>query len=223
MTKKAIIVIGLAALLAATSGVALASGSDGHVRGADGDPVKPIVSTVTGDQNSGQSSDTADADPGSASSDSGDQDNAAQSETQTAADASAVSEAYDTAESDNSGSSQSGNQGSGQAQTVRLPAYQFAIYNVVDRQTGEEQSPRLVFGKYFNACYLTLFNDGTLDICLNPSTGIAETGAFTVTDGIMHVEFNNDRSADYTVRYNDDGDYEFIIVPSGDNDIYFTR
>lgn len=207
MSRKALVVVGLAAVIAASTSVAFASNGGRHVRGVDGDPVSATVS-----------SDDADVSDSSESGVYSDPEIVASDYSGTVAYSADVSSDFETGASEPSAVEDSDNSvGSFNV----LPVSSFGILRVVDRDSGEEQSPRVVFGKSFNSCFLTLYNNSSLEICLNPSTGIAESGTYSIYGDIMYVFFGDDREAQYEVAFSDDGNIDYIIVPSGNYDIYF--
>ena len=210
MNNKALIIVGLAAVIAASTGVAFASNDAHHTRGADGDPSTAAQSIST---EAGKISDGADGSADvpvteaveSAAAPSSAPDASAASET-----VSQSAQAENVSETDNSGSSFN-----------VLPSASYSIKRVVDRKSGEEQTPQLVFGKYYSSCYLTLYNDCTAELCLSPSTGKSERGTYSIYGDTMYVDFGDDRMAQYTVVFGDNSSIVYIVVGSGEYDVYF--
>lgn len=207
MSKKAWIIVGLAAVIAATTGVAFASnGGTLHPRGTDGDPV--IASSQTAGNDSEYNAD------GQAIGESGDTSVPVSSEeTSEPDDAVEDADTTEAAPSDDDAENPVSSSGSLVAE--------YSIHRIIERETGEEQSPRVIFGKFFNSCYLRLYSDSTLELMLNPTTGVSQTGVFETDDDVMSVEFDNDSHASYQIIYADNGDIDFIIVQDGAYNIYF--
>ncbi len=211
MKSKALIVVGLAAVIAATTGVAFASNSNSHPRGADSDPVATVAQgEPTAENSSGENYSYTETQMIIDSADPSVTDNVTEN------DISATTAAESTvAERQTSETTSDGNSFN------VLPNATYKIQRVLDRSTGEEQLPQVVFGKYYSSCYLTLYNNCTAEICLNPSSGVSETGSYSIYNSIMYVDFGKDRLAEYNVVYNDENTVNYIIVPSGEYDVYF--
>lgn len=220
MSRKAVVIVALAAAIAATTGVAFASnnGNIAHVRGADGEPASSIVEQV--DDFSGEEvyySDDAQTSELVAQGDLSDP-AVAESETQSSeveADDQRVDSDTDTdTDTDSDGDEV-------KTSSVKLPVANYTIQRVVDINNGEEILPQVVFGKYFNDCYLTLYNDSTMELCLNPAAGESESGSYSIDGDYLSVDFGNDRATAYKLLYTDEGAIDTIIVTSGSNVIYF--
>lgn len=196
MSKKALIIVGLAAVIAASAGIVLSSGGNSHPRSTDGDPAA-----------STQSSSIAASDI--FSDDASGQDYEASNTVESIA---VVSGEISSVNSDYTGSIDN--------DKAHVPTATYSIRRVVEHNSGDDVSPQLVFGKYFGGCYLTLYSDSTAEICLNPSTGISEKGSYTIADSTISIDFGKDRAAEYNIVYSDNG-IENIIVGSGEYDVYF--
>lgn len=210
MNNKALIVVGLAAVIAASTGVAFASNGSSHPRGADGDPTTASQSVSTEAGFSYDGSHDPGADP--------------QSETDASAfQASEASEATVTSESTpQSVQSETVSDSANNASSFNvLPSASYTIKRVVDRNSGEEQAPQLVFGKYYSSCFLTLYNDCTAELCLSPSTGKSEKGTYSIYGDTMYVDHGDDRMSQYTVVFGDNNSIVYIVVSSGEYDVYF--
>ena len=207
MSKKALIIVGLAAVIAASTGVVFASNSNAHPRGADGDPITASQTSDVGDTDVSNDSDIQEA--------------GAQSE-ETLTDETVV---YETLAPEVNvqftQTEQTGEAGESGSSLQILPSASYSIKRVLDRSSGEEQSPQLVFGKYYGSCYLTLYNDCTAEICLSPSTGKSEKGSYSIYGNTMYVDFGDDRMAQYTVDFGENNTINYIIVTSGEYDVYF--
>ena len=196
MSKKALIIVGLAAVIAASAGIVLSSGGNSHPRSTDGDPAA-----------STQSSSIAASDI--FSDDASGQDYEASNTVESIA---VVSGEISSVNSDYTGSIDN--------DKAHVPTATYSIKRVVEHNSGDDVSPQLVFGKYFGGCYLTLYSDSTAEICLNPSTGTSEKGSYSISDSVMSIDFGKDRAAEYNIVYGDNG-IENIIVGSGEYDVYF--
>ena len=207
MTKKALIIVGLAAVLAASTGVVFATNSNTHQRGADGDP----EIAVTGSTSSAADPSGDDNYSVESTLNSSDIDDTSYIEETTAS--------ADITQSDVTEQNQTSDDGDSSFQVA--PSASYSIVRVIERESGEEQSPQLVFGKYFSSCYLTLYNDCTAEICLSPSTGKSEKGTYSIYGNTMYVDFGDDRMAEYSVVFGDNSSISYIIVGSGEYDVYF--
>lgn len=210
MNNKALVIVGLAAVIAASTGVAFASNGTSHPRGADGDPSTASQSVST---EAGVSADGA-------------YDSAADPQAETGESVLPASEAYDaTVTTDSTPQSVQSETVSGTDSNASsfnvLPSASYTIKRVVDRNSGEEQAPQLVFGKYYSSCYLTLYNDCTVELCLSPSTGKSEKGTYSIYGDTMYVDHGDDRMSQYTVVFGDNSSIEYIVVSSGEYDVYF--
>ena len=203
MSRKALVIVGLAVVVAASTGVAFASNSDtAHVRGADADPA---VSDIAYD--GAYTDDHTVSDPDTSVSYDTDE---------------SVEDIHDDSKTDIEDAdseditSDTANDDGDDANDVS-----FEIKRVIDTSTGEEASPRVVFGKYYHSCYLVLYSDRTLTLSLNPSADIDLTGSYTISGDTMSVDYGDDIGAEYRIIYADNGDIDYIIVNSGGYDIYF--
>lgn len=105
----------------------------------------------------------------------------------------------------------------------------FTIEKVVDHTTGEQVPPRVVFGLGFSRDdnYIKFSSDGTFEMYLSGFLSQTTKGIFVehedpVYDDYIYVEFEDGRSYEYEVEYDDNGNISYIIVPYGDYSIYFS-
>ena len=209
MNSKALIVVGLAAVLAATTGVALSSNSDRLPRSDDG---KTVATVAQKDHNDGDKNDVA----GNKIYDNAVVDESAASENPTV-----TADEQTSTESSENTSVMDAQTNPSDSSFVVLPKATYRIRRVVERDTGEEQRPQLIFGKYYSECFLTLYNDCSAELCINPSTGFTEKGSYSVYNNTMYIDFGNDRIAEYPVIFSDENKIIGIIVDSAGYDIYF--
>lgn len=203
MSKKALVIVGLAAVIAATSGIAFASNRDGLQKTKTFSDAETVSVSDDGDV----LSDDGGSSIGENSGDAADPDGTVDPE------GTAVSR-------DPSEDLDDDNSDSGQASRAEVIA-SYTVQRVILRDSGEEQSMGLVFGKYASLCYLKLYDDGTAELCVNPSAGTSRRGEFTVKDDRMYVDYGGVEPAEYPVLYADGGGIETIIVPYGEYDVYF--
>lgn len=196
MSKKALIIVGLAAVMAASAGIVLSSGGNSHPRSTDGDPAASAQSSSIA-----ASDDLSDGGPG--------QDHESSNIVES------IAVVYGEISSVNSDAT-----GSIDNDKAHVPTATYSIKRVVERNSGDEISPQLVFGKYYGGCYLNLYSDSTAEICLNPSTGISEKGSYTIAESTISIDFGKDRAAEYSIVYGENR-IENIIVVSGEYDVYF--
>jgi len=205
MTKKALIVVGLAAAVAAVSGAALTANNTAvHPRGADGDPTVVVSQYDNGDTSDDDGYYAADSVDETAASTEAASDDVSE-------DPSEIAEVIP-----DNGSDDQDVSGSDKKVTA-----EFEVIRVVDQNTGQEKSPSVLFGIYAGDCYLKMFSDCTAEICLNPSTAKSKTGTYSIYGDIMYVDFGDGKMTEYKVVFSDSNEIEKIIVPSGGYDIYF--
>ena len=210
MNNKALVVVGLAAVIAASTGVAFASNGSTHTRGADGDP-SPAAQSVSTEADI--SSDSSYEPAGDAVTETGENVTAASEPTD-------ATSSYEPSSQSVQSQTLSGDD-SNSSSFVVLPSASYSIKRVVDRSSGEEQAPQLVFGKYYSDCYLTLYNDCTVELCLNPSAGKIEKGTYSIYGDTMYVDHGDDRMSQYKVVFGDNSSIVYIVVSSGEYDVYF--
>ena len=205
MSKKALIVVGLAAAVAAVSGAALTANNTAvHPRGADGDPTAVVSQYDNGDISDGDGYSAVDNIEETAAS------------TEAASDVvseepSEITEVILDNDSDDQDVSDSDKKVTAEFKVIRL----------VDRNTGQEKSPRVLFGIYAGDCYLKMYSDCTAEICISPSNGQSRTGTYSIYGDTMYVDFGDEKMTEYKVVFSDSNEIEYIIVPSGGYDIYF--
>ena len=204
MGKKLLIIVGLAAAVAAATGVALTVNNNAdHPRGADGDPTVVVAQTDADAKNSDLADTALDVDETAEATDTSASD-VTESDTDTAEITDDDSDISDTDDD----------------RTAAVTA-EYGVIRVVERDTGEEQSPRMLFGQYVNECYLKMFDDCTVEICVSPANGQVSKGTYSIYGDTMYVDYHDDRVLQYQVVYDDDNKIEHIIVPSGEFYIYF--
>ena len=192
MNKKVLAIVGLAAVIAVSTGAITLSGSGGHIRGADGDPVNTdTVSTDTG-------------------ADDVIQDDATPTE---------YNDVQDSSENDIS-TENTGNDIYGYADDI-VSVESYNIARIIDHTTGDECTAREVFGKLYYYCYLAFKSDNTFELCLNPVADEIRKGKYAVYGDVISVEYEDGVGSEYTVISDNNGGIDYIIVNYGDYDVYF--
>lgn len=101
---------------------------------------------------------------------------------------------------------------------------EFSISKIVDHTTGEEVSPRVVFGYGYKdgESYIKFDSTGTFELYFSGYFNTTTKGTFSEHDNIIYVEYEDGSAAEYDIRYNDSGIISYIKVNHGDYDIYFS-
>ena len=203
MTKKTLVIVGLAAIVAASTGVAFASGNVNKLfSGTDGFAVNPTAATETvvdndasdnGNIASGDSSDIGSDVSGSVAPSASNDD-----------DIEIVLDDHHDDEEITADLSES-----------------YTVKRVLDRESGEELSPQVALGKAYSECYLNTYTDGSIKLCLNPASGESRTGVYSIYNDMIYADFGDDRTEKYFIIYSDDNTVESIIVTYGAFDVYF--
>lgn len=209
MTSKALVIIGLAVLIAATGGVAIASNYNNQPTVADSaSNTESVYDDTTADDDNTAYDDSDDlytdddgtVDKGEAVSTEPDDDPTSDVQP-------TDSEQYDENKTDGS--------------DISLIA-EYKINHVLNHNSGEPVAPQVAFGKYFRQCFLRLYDNGAFEMCINPSSDKIELGSYAISDDNLIVDYGNDRAASYKILYDDNNDIETIIVTSGQYIIYFS-
>ncbi len=108
--------------------------------------------------------------------------------------------------------------------TNEVSSTNFTIERIVDHTTNEEVSGRVVFGKSFNKNenYIKFDSASNFEINLSGYLDKPTKGTYKTHDDIIYVEFEDGKSAEYDVKYTDNGVISYIIVNYGDYDVYFS-
>lgn len=93
---------------------------------------------------------------------------------------------------------------------------------VYDHTTGEEVLKTVVFGKLYSYCALTFGEDGTVELCLNPSADEVRKGSYRIYGSVISVVYDDGAGSEYNLITDEDGDIDYIIVNYGDYDVYFS-
>lgn len=208
MSRKVLVIVGLAALVAASTGVAFASNH--HGKKSD-DNISPTVAVADA---------PVDEDTASSDSDAVNIDTTGETVTPSESSDSVATEAYD-------GPLIDGHPIEPSYPQEELPESQaslndsYTIKRVVDVESGEDVSPQVALGKFFSECYLNTYTDGTVEICLNPNTGEVKKGVYSIYNDILYVSYGDDRIEKYPIIYTDNAVVDSIIVTDGPYDYYF--
>lgn len=203
MSKKALIVVGLAALIAASTGVAFATNGPGQAKpsvttptAATVPPTEAVVDYEVADE--------ADHESGTIT-------EASEKPTTTVENGVMIDghlvEPYAPMEE--------------LPETQRFLNDKYTIQRVLDAESGEELSLQVVLGKYYGDCSISTYTDGTLELCLSPSTGEVRKGIYSIYNDILYVDYGDDRIEQYPIIYAENAVIESIIVSDGVYDYYF--
>lgn len=103
----------------------------------------------------------------------------------------------------------------------RSIAASMSIQYVVDHSTGAQESPRVAFGESYRYCYASFNADRSFEMCVDPSSGVVRRGTYEIYGDIMSVEYSDGGGSEYEMLTDDSGNITHIIVNYGDYDIYF--
>ena len=92
---------------------------------------------------------------------------------------------------------------------------------VVDHSTGAEASPRIVFGESYDSCYIVFSPNKTFELCVDPSSGMTRSGSYEIVGDLISVTYDNGNGAEYDILVDEEGNLTHVIVSYGDYDIYF--
>lgn len=104
-----------------------------------------------------------------------------------------------------------------------ISVFSYSVRRVVDHTTGEECTPREIFGKLYYYCRLSFYSDGKVELLLNPASDDLRTGTYRIYDDVVSVTYEDNSGAEYTILTDDYGDIADIVVNYGDFDVYFSR
>lgn len=199
MSKKPLIIIGLAAVIAVSTGVITLTSQ--HKRGEDRDPVAPsaTVGTEQPSDSPAVTETTTDVVTETAPTD------APESTVAETTAAEAVPTDPEPTEVERSLS----------------VLGKLSITRVVDHSSGNECSAREVLGSMHNSCYLAFGDGGRLELYINPSLGVASKGSYTFDNDSIFVTYDDGTATEFRVIYGDSDEIGYIVVNHGDYDIYF--
>lgn len=213
MSRKGLVIIGMAVLLATTGGVAFAGNSSVPPSATASSAAETVNEYYdTNDENDSDGyveyHDGEVADPI-------DDDNAENDILSSPSDPVSNDGSADQTEPENN--DQSGNDDFAERNLI----YEFSVQQVIDHNSGDPVAPQVAFGKYYHLCGLKLYDDGSFELNFNPSTGNLKTGTYEIEGDDMIVDFGDNRLDSYRILFGDEGDIESIIIASGKYIIYF--
>lgn len=97
----------------------------------------------------------------------------------------------------------------------------YRVRLVYDHTTGGEVTAREVFGKLYSYCSLQFYSGGNFEMCINPTSGEIRRGAFKVYDDVISVIYDDGKGAEFSIIADSPGDIDYILVNYGDYDVYF--
>ena len=97
----------------------------------------------------------------------------------------------------------------------------FGVSTIIDNTDGRVCTAREVFGNLYYYCYLAFKSDGTFELCVNPVAGEIRKGRYSIYGNVISVLYNDGSGAEYDIVSNASGDVDYIIVKYGDYDVYF--
>ena len=92
---------------------------------------------------------------------------------------------------------------------------------VVDHSTGAQVSPRVVFGAAYTYCFAAFNEDGSFEICLDPTSGAIRKGTYAIYGKVVSVVYSDGVGSEYELLTDETGKITHIIVNYGDYDVYF--
>ena len=197
MNKKIIAIVGLAALIAVSGGVISMTG-DSFVRGTDFTRETTVVSTDTAAPTDWDIPETNPALP--EETDSSETDFPEQVQTDAYIDSGNDVNHY-------------------QDELVSVSSY--SVKRVIDHTTGEDCTPREIFGKLYYYCRLSFYSDGKVELLLNPASDDLRTGRYSIYDDVVSVIYDDGSGAEFTILTDDIGEISYIVVNYGGFDVYF--
>ena len=103
----------------------------------------------------------------------------------------------------------------------QLISAEFTVQYALDHVTGDEVSPRVVFGASYGSCYAWFGDDGRFELCLDPSSGTVRSGDYHIVGNVVSVEYDSGAGAEYDIITDNEGNITYLIVNYGDYDVYF--
>lgn len=104
-----------------------------------------------------------------------------------------------------------------------IQAGTYRIARVVDHVEGGDASAREVFGKLYSYCSLAFYDDGSFDLCINPTSGEIRRGTYQIYGDVIAVVYDNGAGSEFDVISNDYNEIVYIVVNYGDYDVYFSN
>lgn len=92
---------------------------------------------------------------------------------------------------------------------------------VVANSTGAEASPRVVFGKEYDACYIAFSPNKTFEMCVDPVSGDTRSGTYEIVNDIVSVTYDDGTGSEYDILVDEAGSITHVIVNYGDYRVYF--
>lgn len=208
MTRKSLVILGMAAIIAATTGVAFAKGGSGLKTAKT---AKETTAAVQEDNTEYYSEEEYYAEENANG-------QAAPDGTETAdlTDETLAQDQEIAPDPQEDGEGDAPDQSADRELTAR-----YTISRVLDHNSGTVVSPQVSFGKYYRSCYLELYSDSTFALCLSPSTGEVQSGTYTADDESMIVNFGGDRETSFKLTRDDNGSIVTIIYSDNEYIIYF--
>ena len=208
MTRKSLVILGMAAIIAASTGVAFAKGGSGMKSAQTAKETTAVSEEDHADNNSAEEYYPEEYDDGQAAPD--------VTETAGETDETVTQAQENDPESQEDGEEDAPDQGEDRELTAH-----YTITQVLDHSSGTVVSPQVAFGKFYRSCYLDLYSDSTFALCLNPTTGVAQSGTYSTDDENMYVSFGGDRETSFKLTRDAGGNITAIIYADNEYIIYF--
>ena len=205
MSRKALIIVGLAVLIAASTGVAFATNNPGQGG-------KPVTATAAATYPSTEATEEEIIDD---------------NDTVTEADIPVTEASSENFDDVKDGVMIDGHLVEPSSPIENLPESErflndiYTLQRVLDAESGEELSLQMVLGKYYNDCTISTYTDGTLELCLNPSADAIKKGIYSIYNDIIYVDYGDGHIEQYPIIYANNAVIESIIVSDGKYDYYF--
>ena len=97
----------------------------------------------------------------------------------------------------------------------------YRIRRVFDHTNGNEVTAREVFGQLYSYCSLSFDADGHFDLCISPTSGEIRRGSYKIFDDVISVTYDDGKGAEFGIITDTPGEIGFILVNYGDYDVYF--
>ena len=208
MSKKILVIIGLAAVIAVTTGVIAISG-DSHQRSADADPSSYLSDQTTDD--GAVTEDSYTEDDTAYNADDQTEDTPADVTEAPAEDPTEDVEAETEPEEETVGDEPvNADDGADSSSTYLLADTSYSVARVFDHSIGQQSTPREVFGSLYGSCYLSFSSDGSF----------ADPASYQGGE-LSYDKYSDGSGSEYTIC-SSDGQIDYIIVNYGDYDVYFS-
>ena len=97
----------------------------------------------------------------------------------------------------------------------------YRIRRIYDHTSGTEVTAREVFGKLYSYCSLSFSDDDRFELCINPTSGEIRRGNYQIYGDVISAEYDDGVGSEFSIITDTPGAIDYVLVNYGDYDVYF--